>query len=215
VPLSSPLFASTLYNDNYITTDLGGNSRIIYEYPDMGAYEFTLPQIIEPKVKRLVYVPQQEGVLSTPMPGNYYVEGHKDFYLILYPQEGYTLDNLKVITGTKRFDEGIDLDITRNANGSLTIIFRQITEPMSLVFTGIVPTGNIATPDALRTVWSEGGVLYVQTATGQSAVLTVYTLMGQIYKQQEVGGGKTAIALPPGMYIVALDAGLRQKVVIR
>jgi hypothetical protein len=46
--------------------------------------------------------------------------------------------------------------------------------------------------------------------------VTIYTLTGQTYKQQKVaGGGRAAIPLPSGMYIVTLDDGLRQKVIIR
>jgi hypothetical protein len=147
------------------------------------------------------------------MPGIYYVRGHQDFFMLLYPQEGYSLENMRVVTGSVRMDNDGGTEITRNVDGTITVIFRDVTEPLDVMYNSILYTGN-APVTGSPAIWSEGSTLYVQ-ASSQQSVLKIYTLTGQIYKRQDIGVGRTSITLPAGMYIIMLDDGLRQKIVIR
>jgi len=49
-------------------------------------------------------------------------------------------------------------------------------------------------------VWTSGENLYVRTA--KACTVSVYTLPGQLIRQQAVGAGETAIPLPQGIYFV-------------
>ncbi|MDR3261758.1 MAG: T9SS type A sorting domain-containing protein, partial [Tannerella sp.] len=213
VLLRSPLPQNTVYRNSYIDRDLEGKERIIYDYVDMGAYEYIEAPVGRPVMMREIIVPTQEGVLSNPPPGVYYVESRRNFSVTLSPQEGYTLDFLRVFTGARTQDEEGSMETVYNADGSLTVTFHSVIEPLKVWYMNVFFTGN-GSIDAAPVLWSDAGTLYIQTS--QAVAVKIYTLTGQVYKQQKVvGGGKTAIPLPPGMYIVTLNDGLRQKVIIR
>ncbi|MDR3260859.1 MAG: T9SS type A sorting domain-containing protein, partial [Tannerella sp.] len=213
VLLRSPLPSNTAYRNGYIDRDLEGKNRIIYDFADMGAFEYIETPTGYPVLHREIIVPSQEGVLSNPPPGIYYVESRRDFSVTLYPQEGYTLDFLRVFTGARTQDEEGNMETVHNADGSLTVTFHYVVEPLKVLYMNVFFTGN-GSIDTAPVLWSEAGTLYIQTP--QAVAVKIYTLTGQTYKQQKVaGGGRAAIPLPPGMYIVTLDDGLRQKVIIK
>jgi hypothetical protein len=213
VLLRLPSPESTVYRDGYIDRDLEGKARIIYDFADMGAYEYIEPPVGRPVMNREIVIPTQEGIWSDPVPGVYYVESRRDFSVTLYPQEGYTLDYLKVLTGARVQDEEGHTEIAYNPDGSLTVTFHDVIESLKVQYLNLLYTAN-GLIDDVPLLWSGVGTLYIQTS--QSVAVKIYALTGRIYKQQQVaGGGRTAIPLPSGMYIVTLGDGLRQKVIVR
>ena len=63
-----------------------------------------------------------------------------------------------------------------------------------------------------ESVWTSGGNLYVRTA--KACTVSVYTLPGQLIRQQAVGAGETAIPLPQGIYFVK-TGGITRKIFVR
>ena len=83
-----------------------------------------------------------------------------------------------------------------NDDGSYTFTVRQIRQMPEITVTSSVGNAEVSASD----VWSHGGKLYVRTA--QPYTLYIYTLAGQLNKQQSVDAGETVIELPQGFYIV-------------
>ncbi|MDR3269763.1 MAG: T9SS type A sorting domain-containing protein [Tannerella sp.] len=222
VLLGDPSPENTVYSDGFLHADLENKDRIMYDYVDMGAYEFIRPPIVSPIIQRRVRVPMHEGIHSAPPPGLHYVHSHQDFTLLLYPKEGYTLRNLRIETGSVEMDNRGGTEIRRQMDGPVTVTFHSVIEPLNIEYLDVerivdVELGGVSVSavEGLRAIWSEGGYLYVELPRGDRAVLKLYTLTGQLYRQQEITGGRTSLPLVPGMYIVSLNDGLRQKVIVK
>ncbi len=96
-----------------------------------------------------------------------------------------------------------------NKNGSFTVVVKQLKDNMTIGITAIVPTSgegeNGETGNEFVTadkVWASAGTLYVETAN--SAVLSIYSVTGQLVQQVQVNG-TGQLALPKGLYIVQLN----------
>jgi hypothetical protein len=209
VVLGSPSPRNTVYAD-YLTRDLSGDRRINYEYVDMGAYEYS-GEVIIPDVVYSVEVPLTEGVITIPSPGVYRAPSYADFTLVLIPREKSTsLRYVQVMTGSVWQDERGNREEIDNGDGTRTYIFHSITEPLKIQISGVITTGS----ETVETVsiWTTQQQLHIQTPG--ECVLNVYTLTGQVYARQRLNAGKTSLTLPSGMYIVTLDGGKRERVVV-
>jgi hypothetical protein len=212
--LSSPDSRNTAYNGGAIAYDLANATRVIYNYVDMGAYEYVYTPI-NGIIFRLVIIPEVEGILTEPAAGIHFVESHHDFTIAIFPQEGYTLSEMRILSGSTLIDDDGRMNITRNENGSVTLVFREVNEPLTNIsLTGIarMTSGNEVVDPGYR-LWADRHQLHVQAA--QPAELNIYTVAGHLYKRQEIAAGKTEILLPQGLYIVTLNNVIRQKITIR
>ena len=165
-------------------------------------------------VRRLITIPEVDGVTTDPIPGKYYAEGHADFSftakysgeLLGVQAEGYY---------TKRrliFGEDPQVKMELLADGSYRYTIRQVVEPWTISFSSVTNSDEVSNETlALQPVWSAGGILYVNTQ-GKN-VVSIYTLTGTLYKQIEVNNS-ASIQLPQGFYVVSV-AGNQYKVVIR
>ena len=142
--------------------------------------------------------------------GIHYVKGHYDFIFTIYPNEGVDLSNITVLTGSIWLDERGGTVITHNADGSVTVKFRQVVDPLDVLIS--YGTTGIDDINGSR-IWSKGGMLYINT--NDACLLTVHTLSGMLYRKQDISGGTTAIPLEPGIYIVTLNGSVRQKVIVQ
>jgi hypothetical protein len=69
-------------------------------------------------------------------------------------------------------------------------------------------TGNEAPTLSKTAIWSFGRNLYITTPTATR--LSIFTLEGSLQKQSVIPAGETAIALPPGGYVVKAGAEARK-----
>jgi hypothetical protein len=167
-------------------------------------------------IKRLIELPAFEGVRSSPPPGRHYVNSRQDYTIEFVPvSRNYSLENIAVTSGSVYQDVLGGMLLVRNADGTVSVTFRYVLEPLLVNLTGVL---YVDIPDAnadidKNAIWSNENRMYVRTA--QAGVLKVYTLIGQLYKQQEVVAGETSIPLPKGMYFVTLNDEVRQKIVIK
>ena len=78
---------------------------------------------------------------------------------------------------------------------------------------GMPPVDN-ETIFSEKSIWSNNGNLYVRVS--KSATLRVYSIDGMLIKQtNNLGTGAYEFPLPKGLYIVTLDNGIAEKIVIR
>ena len=131
--------------------------------------------------------------------GRNYVHGHQDFE---FNVSTYGIDSLTVwATGYYSHEKVTLTPYYEHIDGSVTYRILQVTEPWTITFgtvgTTAGETGNANI--AKSAVWSASGVLYVNTVT--PGIVSVYSIVGQLIKQESVFGIKT-FNLSKGAYIV-------------
>ncbi|MDR2042511.1 MAG: T9SS type A sorting domain-containing protein [Tannerella sp.] len=214
IQLSSPDPRMAVYNDRVIDYDLANQPRVMYNYVDMGAYEYILPDASAPRINRKVVIPAVEGVRTQPPAGTHYVESNRDFTFTVFPKEGYTLENLKISSGFVRIDEE-KTTLAPQEDGSVRVTFHEVIEPLYVTMENVmqVTVGN-GPVDRVHLLWAGRDRLHVQTT--EAAELEIYTVAGRLHTRQAVAAGNTEISLPQGVYIVRLNGnGVRHKIVIR
>ena len=185
-----------------LALDLGSLARIYDEVVDMGAYEYH-PNTPSTDLVHSVIIGTYPNVTTYPGTGLHYIKSQRDFQMTLTPAKGYSLKYIQVKTGSKKRDEeqgGIRM--THNADGTVTLVFPKVTEPLNIQLTGVSPVANVSIDHgyALRT---EDGALHIRTA--QATDVQVYSLTGQPVHRARIAEGEISIPLAQGVYIVTLD----------
>jgi hypothetical protein len=193
-----------------IPTDLDRGERILYDYVDMGAYEFMEAE--HQGLTHQVIVPAFANIETDPETGVYYVDAHTNFVVVLKPKSGYSLDQIRVTAGSNRSEEDPGTRLQRNNDGTITVTFVSVSEPIYVNISGERSIDAINSIESGYAVWSERGVLHVRT--GSAAMLKVYNVAGSTVKQTAIQAGQTNISLSQGIYFVTLDDGVRVKVVV-
>ena len=123
--------------------DLGSLARIYDDIVDMGAYEYH-PNTIYPNVVHEIVIGTYPNVTTVPGAGIHYIESQKDFTMTLTPVEGYSLKYIQVKTDSKIRDEQGGIRITHNEDGTVTLVFPKVTEPLNIQLSGVSPVSNIS-----------------------------------------------------------------------
>ncbi|MDO4703128.1 hypothetical protein [Tannerella sp.] len=194
-----------------LRNDLSGRARIYDDVVDMGAYEYH-PNQGTVDLVHSVEIGRYAHVTTSPGQGFHYVRSQSTFTLVLTPEPGYTLEGLKVTTGSKSQDELGFMKVTHNADGTVTVQFRHVIDPLKVRLTGVSPVSNISVEQADE-VWSSNGVLYVRT--GSPKDVYVYSLTGQLLHKLASSPGERTLSVSRGVYIVKLGTDTVRKVVVR
>ncbi|MDR1335889.1 MAG: T9SS type A sorting domain-containing protein, partial [Tannerella sp.] len=212
IVLSSPAYVQ--YNGLAIPHDLANQPRILYDLVDMGAYEYARTVPAKPVITRRIEIPEVEGVYTRPPAGMHYVESRRDFTFTVIPADGYTLENIRISSGSELTDRE-KTTLIPQADGSLTVTFHEVNEPLHVTVENVVQvTTGSGGVDRAFVLWAGGDRLHVQAS--EPAELQVYTTAGRLYDRRTVAAGRTEIPLPKGLYIVTLNGdGVRHKIVIR
>ena len=152
-----------------------------------------------------VTLPEVEGVTTNPKAGTRTVEEGYSFSFALTIHEGYESSQPVVKAN------GIVVE-PRESDGKY--IIRNIEEDTEITIEGIIkddPTGN-ATIEGETKVQAIGSTLHIYLPKAET--ISVYTLSGLLYEQQDVSAGSTQIHLSKGMYLVKIGEGT-YKIVIR
>ena len=152
-----------------------------------------------------VTLPEVEGVTTNPKAGTRTVEEGYSFSFALTLHEGYESSQPVVKAN------GIVVE-PRESDGKY--IIRNIEEDTEITIEGIIkddPTGN-ATIEGETKVQAIGSTLHIYLPKAET--ISVYTLSGLLYEQQDVSAGSTQIHLSKGMYLVKIGEGT-YKIVIR
>ena len=132
--------------------------------------------------------------------------------MTLTPADGYSLKYIQVKTNSKKRDEKQGgIRITHNEDGTVTLVFPKVTEPLNIQLSGVSPVSNISI-DHGYAIRAEEGVLHIRTA--KATDVQIYSLTGQLVHRARIAEGQTSIPLIQGVYIVSIDGLARQKVVI-
>ena len=190
--------------------DLGSLARIYGDIVDMGAYEYH-PNTIFPDIVHEIVIGTYPNVTTVPGAGIHYIESQKDFTMTLTPVEGYSLKYIQVKTDSKIRDEQGGIRITHNEDGTVTLVFPKVTEPLNIQLSGVSPVSNISI-DHGYAIRAEEGVLHIRTA--KATDVQIYSLTGQLVHRARIAEGQTSIPLAQGVYIVSIEGLARQKVVI-
>ena len=132
--------------------------------------------------------------------------------MTLIPSEGYSLDYITITTGSIYQDEMGGKVVTHNPDGSVTIVFKEVSDPLDVKISGVSPTENVSIENGYA-IYAKDGSLYVQST--QESTLNIYSVAGQLVKQQNISAGTTTIPLSQGVYIVTMNNGAKQKIVIK
>ena len=139
-------------------------------------------------------LPFVKGAIFTAETSTTIVEG-KNFIFTLTLEEGYK-HSVPVVKVNGKV-------ITPNANGRY--IVKDVRSNLLITVTGIQadkPTSNEALGSQETRVWSQEGVLHLQTVIPETAYIV--TLDGRIYQIVNMLGGHYEVTLPQGIYIIRL-----------
>ncbi|WP_456088333.1 InlB B-repeat-containing protein [Parabacteroides sp.] len=152
-----------------------------------------------------VTLPEVEGVTTNPKAGMRTVEEGYSFSFTLTLHEGYESSRPVVKAN------GIVVE-PRESDGKY--IIRNIEEDTEITIEGIIkddPTGN-ATIEGEIKVQAIGSTLHIYLPKAET--VSVYTLSGLLYGQQDLSAGSTQMQLGRGMYLVKIGEKT-YKIVIR
>lgn len=194
-----------------LRNDLGGRARIYDDVVDLGAYEYH-PNQGTIDLVHSVEIGRYPHVTTSPDQGLHYVKSQSTFTLILIPESGYTLEGLKVTTGSKSQDELGFMKLTHNEDGTVTVYFRHVIDPLKVKLSGVSPVSNVSSERGDE-VWSSNGLLYVRTSGPKD--VRIYSLTGQLLHHLEGLLDQRSLRLSQGVYIVKLGTDTVRKVVVR
>ena len=193
------------------TKDLAGGERIYDDRVDIGAYEFIPKNLPPTQLSHSVVINECEHAKTKPGKGIHSVPSRENFTLTITPDEGYTLDELEITTGSKWQDKDGGMKKTKNLDGSMTVVFRYVTESLNVRFSGIKPTANQLIEE-YAAVWADRNGIHIRT--DQPAMVQIYTVMGTLSYHQQLPAGEIALSLAKGLYIVKIDQ-MVQKIIIK
>ncbi len=194
-----------------LSKDLAGRERIYDSRVDIGAYEF-IPSGTPPiQLNHSITINECEHAKTKPGKGIHSVISKQDFTMTITPDEGYTLEELVITTGSKWQDKEGGMKKTKNPDGSMTVVFRYVTEPLNVQFSGIKPTANLLIQE-YAAVWAEKDGVHIRTE--RPVMVHIYTVMGTLSHRQQLSAGEITLPLPRGLYIVKIDQ-MVQKVVVK
>ena len=194
-----------------LSKDLAGRDRIYDSRVDIGAYEF-IPSGMPPiQLNHSITINEYEHAKTKPGKGIHSVSSKQDFTMTITPDEGYTLDELEITTGSKWQDKEGGMKKTKNPDGSMTVVFRYVTEPLNVQLSGVKPTANQLIQE-YAAVWAGKDCVHIRT--DRPVMVQIYTVMGTLSHRQQLLAGEITLPLPRGLYIVKIDQ-MVQKVVVK
>lgn len=194
-----------------LVKDLAGVERIDDSRVDIGAYEF-IPSNMPPiQLPHSVIVSECKHAKTNPPKGMYSVISKQDFTIKITPDEGYTLEELEITTGSKWQDKEGGMKKIKNPDGSMTVVFRYVTEPLNVQFSGVKPTANQLIQE-YAAVWASKDGVHIRT--DRPVMVQIYTVMGTLSHREQLSAGEMMLPLPRGLYIVKIDQ-MVQKVVVK
>ncbi|MGP1461940.1 hypothetical protein [Tannerella sp.] len=194
-----------------LSKDLAGHDRIYDSRVDIGAYEF-IPSGMPPiQLSHGIIINEYEHAKTKPGKGIHSVNSKQDFTMTITPDEGYTLDELEITTGSKWQDKEGGMKKTKNPDGSMTVVFRYVTEPLNVQLSGVKPTANQLIQE-YAAVWAGKDCVHIRT--DRPVMVQIYTVMGTLSHRQQLLAGEITLPLPRGLYIVKIDQ-MVQKVVVK
>ena len=193
--VDTPLGGSTV---EMLRTDLWLRASFRYEAP-------TPPE----PVYYTVTLPSVEGVTTDPAAGSHQVESWDNFRFYLTLDAAYD-QSVPVVTT----DDGKTIT-PRTSDGAY--VLKNVRSDLSVTISGIVknpPVANEPVASTATRIFTRDGRLFITADRPMQA--QVVALTGRIVRSLALTAGTTRIdALSPGIYLVRLDNGTVEKVIVR
>lgn len=172
------------------------------------SFRYEAPTPPEP-VYYTVTLPSVEGVTTDPAAGSHQVESWDNFRFYLTLDEAYD-QSVPVVTT----DDGKTIT-PRTSDGAY--VLKYVRSDLSVTISGIVknpPVANEPVASAATRIFTRDGRLFITADRPMQA--QVVALTGRLVRSLALTAGTTRIdALSPGVYLVRLDNGTVEKVIVR
>ncbi|WP_224264239.1 T9SS type A sorting domain-containing protein [Parabacteroides goldsteinii] len=193
-----------------VDTPLGG-STVEMPRADLwlrASFRYEAPTPPEP-VYYTVTLPSVEGVTTDPAAGSHQVESWDNFRFYLTLDAAYD-QSVPVVTT----DDGKTIT-PRTSDGAY--VLKNVCSDLSVTISGIVknpPVANEPVASTATRIFTRDGRLFITADRPMQA--QVVALTGRIVRSLALTAGTTRIdALSPGIYLVRLDNGTVEKVIVR
>ncbi|MDR1454947.1 MAG: hypothetical protein LBJ01_04785 [Tannerella sp.] len=189
---------------------LDGRYYLRFEYDEeCHVVSVCIQPVVGPIINRRVEIPSVAGVTSTPPAGVHFVASHTSFPFSL------KFEGTPLAVRTGRIVEGEpepQLKGHLNDDNEYEYVVRDVRED---VYLEIGPDAAVASrvPTDGTEVWSYNSTLYIKVEKENTA--RIYSIAGHLVRQLDIKEGTTSVPLPQGVYIVALQDGIRYKAVIK
>jgi hypothetical protein len=192
------------YETDYVIVVIGLESKdelLTYDY----RYAFrTIGTTPVPPVPHAVTLLSLDGVVSDPLPGQYWIGPAENYSFTLRltvpPDKTPTLVTNRIVNGEIETLTGVPDPGMPETRFLFSVL--QIHQPIEIsVALSPRSVGNEIVGDGVR-VWASGGKLYVETP--QSGWLSVYNIAGVMQVRKPIVDS-SVISLPKGIYIVHLN----------
>jgi uncharacterized repeat protein (TIGR02543 family) len=184
----------------------------VEEVVDLGAYEYNSNGLVAPIIDREVILPTTEGVATNPGAGTYYVHSRDNFEFTFTVDDTYTGLTPVVTTSRVTISDAEGVKVEKQSDGSYKVTIYHIQDHIYIFINLTDRSSNVSFPGTK--IWSYKGNLHVNTIH-PSSVLNIYNFSGQLYLEKRLTDGETIIPLPQGTYLVTLDDGAKQKVIVK
>ncbi|MDR1331960.1 MAG: choice-of-anchor L domain-containing protein [Tannerella sp.] len=161
---------------------------------------------------RSVILPQIDGIMIDPAPGEYFVDSRDDFTFTVTPIGRNASRELTVATDRRLLPDNEGVSLVNVRDGSYVFTIHYIQEP---VIISINLSGSTVSAEEIENgnaVWTDGRQLHITAS--EPGIATIYTLSGTAYRTISLYAGDSTVAtLPDGVYIVSFN-GKSYKAVI-
>lgn len=193
------------YEADDIVVDLNGNLKTFNRVTG-NTYSYTITNIkgnhiisIGKNKQYQINLNKTEGVIFSPSSGAHSVGKYDDFSFTITLDKSYNQSTFKV------YANKLEIFPTKKLDGVYTYILSSIQKDYNITVEGVKKNDDVSNEDidGKLKVYSDNKTLFIQTS--DIAKLTIYSINGQVHKQNEIPIGTTSIQLPSGVYIVKIN----------
>ena len=153
------------------------------------------------------------SVETNPGVGIHQVQSQTDFEFIVSVKDGYSMEDITIETDDPIWTDNGGIVKEVISENSIKVSILTVTKPLIVTVSGISPVSNDDVSEDISKAWAHNGKIYVKTT--ESQIISVYTTMGHLYKQEKVEEGITSFKAEPGVYFIKFDNGYTGKVFIK
>lgn len=158
-----------------------------------------------------LYAPN--SVETDPIVGLHYVQSQEDFEFIVNVKEGYSLEDINIVTNDPIWNDQGGIIKEMVSENSMKVSILTVTKPLVVTVSGINPVSNDEIVDDSAKAWAHNGKIYVNTTEAET--VAIFTTMGHLYKHEKVKEGITVFDAEPGIYFVKFNNGYTGKVFVK
>lgn len=193
------------YEVDDIIVDLNGNSKT-FSHVSGNTYSYTITNIkknhvisIEKNKRFEINLNKTDGVVFDPSAGMHNVGKYDDFSFTITLEKNYDQSTFKVYANNSLINP------IQVKDGTYTYRLSSVQKDYDITVEGVEKNDDVANEDidGKIKVYANNKTLFVRT--NEVALLTIYTLNGQIHTSETIPAGTTKVQLPSGVYIVKVN----------